>query len=458
MTSSCPASSASAAPTPATHAASRRSAPALLLLLLALALPGSPVRADDDLTLRAAARATVETEPNFDDEAGGDADADDPAIWVHPRQPQHSLVLGTLKNGGLAVYTLDGATVQRLPAPTAPGADDAPGRFNNVDIVEGFRLGGARVDLAVVTDRGRDTLRIYRIDGRHAEGGPALTDVTDAGVPWVFSRTAAEVNAQTTAYGLAVRPAARGGAVAVVSQRERTRLAVLELHDTGRGTVGYRLRTSFALPDRFALKGGRDWTPCQDEDGALPQVEGMVFDLRTGALYAAQEQVGIWRIELDAPQRAQLVDRVRTFGVPYERIWDAEEEEYACAYASSGRALRQAGRNLSADAEGLTILEQDGERWLLASSQGDSTFVAYDLQRRHRVVGRFAIVDGPVVDGSEHSDGAAVTTRALGPRFPQGLLVVHDGENGPDVLDDDGEPRANTNFKFVPLQRLLRRD
>lgn len=431
---------------------------ALIAALLALAMQGLPAHADTGLELRAVAHAAVETEPNFDDEAGGDADADDPAIWVHPSQPQHSLVLGTLKNGGLAAYALDGATVQRVPAPAAPSADDAPGRFNNVDIVEGFRLGGTRVDLAVVTDRGRDTLRIYRIDGRHAEGGPALTDVTDPAVPWVFSRTTAEVNSQATAYGLAVRPAARGSALAVVSQRERTRLAVVELHDTGRGTVGYRLRQSFALPDRFAVKGGREWTPCQDEDGAQPQVEGMVFDLRTGVLYAAQEQVGIWRIDLDAPQRAQLVDTVRTFGVPYERIWDAEEEEYACAYATTGRAARHAGRHLSADAEGLTILDLSGERWLLASSQGDSTFVAYDLQRRHRVVGSFRIADGPTVDGSEHSDGAAVTSRHLGPRFPQGMLVVHDGENGPDVLDEDGEVRANTNFKFVPLQRLLRRD
>src|SRR5690606_16649840 len=35
----------------------------------------------------------------------GDA-ADDPAIWIHPQQPERSLVLGTNKKAGLQVYDL----------------------------------------------------------------------------------------------------------------------------------------------------------------------------------------------------------------------------------------------------------------------------------------------------------------------------------------------------------------
>ena len=52
----------------------------------------------------------------------------------------------------------------------------------------------------------------------------------------------------------------------------------------------------------------------------------------------------------------------------------------------------------------------------------------------------------------QHSDGAAVNSAYLGPRFPDGLLVVHDGENTPEVTAD-GEVRPNTNFKFVPWGR-----
>lgn len=33
--------------------------------------------------------------------------------------------------------------------------------------------------------------------------------------------------------------------------------------------------------------------------------------------------------------------------------------------------------------------------------------------------------------------------------FTEGLLVAHDGGNTPDVLDEEGEARDNTNFKFV---------
>ncbi|MEV5713253.1 phytase [Amycolatopsis mediterranei] len=86
------------------------------------------------------------------------ADADDPAIWVHPRDPGRSVVLGTLKEGGLAAFDLGARTLQLVPA--GPG-----GRFNNVDVVG---------DLAVVSDRGRDRVRVYRIDLAGAAAGSAV--------------------------------------------------------------------------------------------------------------------------------------------------------------------------------------------------------------------------------------------------------------------------------------------
>src|SRR5262245_26431416 len=100
-----------------------------LLLLLALALPAAPAAADAQVT------ASLETAPLFDDEAGGDADADDPAVWVHGRT---TLVFGTKKNAGLDVYGLDGRTLQSIPS--------APGRFNNVDVLNNVRLGGRTLD------------------------------------------------------------------------------------------------------------------------------------------------------------------------------------------------------------------------------------------------------------------------------------------------------------------------
>ncbi len=116
-----------------------------------------------------------ETPALYDDGAGGNSDADDPAIWRNTADPGRSLVIATAKEGGLRVYDLR-ALVQSLPAPRSPAHDDAPGRYNNVDLVTGLRTAAGRVDVAVVSDRGNDRLRIYRIDpSKH--GGP-LTDIT----------------------------------------------------------------------------------------------------------------------------------------------------------------------------------------------------------------------------------------------------------------------------------------
>ncbi|MFD6246162.1 phytase [Streptomyces roseolus] len=65
--------------------------------------------------------ARVETPVVHDDEAGGNADADGPAVRADPTRPGRSLVIGTLKEGGLDVYGLDGRRLQHIAAPPAPG-------------------------------------------------------------------------------------------------------------------------------------------------------------------------------------------------------------------------------------------------------------------------------------------------------------------------------------------------
>ncbi|WP_425567726.1 phytase [Nonomuraea dietziae] len=62
----------------------------------------------------------VETPALFDDEAGHNANGDDPAIWLHPSQSGKSVVITTAKEGGLFVYDLDGRQLQHFPAPAGP--------------------------------------------------------------------------------------------------------------------------------------------------------------------------------------------------------------------------------------------------------------------------------------------------------------------------------------------------
>ncbi|KAA5831246.1 phytase [Saccharopolyspora hirsuta] len=386
--------------------------------------------------------AHVETPVVHDDEAGGNADADDPAVWVDPQDPGRSIVIGTLKEAGLDVYDLDGRRLQHVAAPEAPGEQSAPGRFNNVDVVYGFDLGGVPTDLALVSDRGRDRIRAFAIDpAAVAAGKPPLVDVTAPDVAPVFAADEAEVDEQRTAYGLtAFRD--DDDAYVLASQREKTSVRLLKLEDRG-GRIGYRTESTLDLPDQFTLPNGTSWTPCADP-GERPQVEGMAVDLEEHVLYAAQEAVGVWRVELEDGrfEEPKLIDRVREYGTPW--TYDPAAEECVLDEANDPGF---GGDHLSADAEGITIYHAgNGAGYVLASSQGDNTFAVYERSGGNAFVGSFAIADG-ATDGVQHSDGSTVVNVPLGGAFPQGLLVTHDGEETP-------ADREGTNFKLTRWDEL----
>nr|WP_223167473.1 phytase [Nonomuraea sp. SYSU D8015] len=398
----------------------------LLTTALLLLTPLAP--APDVETVSAAA----ETPPLYDDAAGGHANGDDPAIWVHPTRPGKSVVITTAKEGGLYAYSLSGAQLQHVPAQPPPGPDHEPGRLNNVDLVRGFRLStGAKADLAVASDRGRDQLRVYAVDPATGR----LTDVTDPAAPFVFNSTQEEVDEARTAYGLAV-----DGTRILVSRRHTTTLGLLELVAAPGGKVTYRHVRTLDLPSSFALPDGTSWTPCL-EPGELPQIEGMVVD--RGTLYAAQEDVGVWRLRADLTGRPVLMDKVREYG--RQDTYDPATEE-----CLPGRDRGFGGEHLAADAEGLTIYDAGGgEGYLLASSQGDDTFAVYERDGDNDHVGQFRVGPGRRADGAEASDGAMVVSVPLSGAFPKGLLVVHDGADSP----GDGE-REVTNFKLVDWRKV----
>lgn len=86
-------------------------------------------------------------------------DPDDPAIWVNPKHPERSLILGTDKQekvGSLYAFDLNGKVVQRITNLDRP---------NNVDV---------RDNIAVVTERKQSRLRVFEIDPRTGK----LTDRT----------------------------------------------------------------------------------------------------------------------------------------------------------------------------------------------------------------------------------------------------------------------------------------
>ena len=104
------------------HRSPRLAATALLGTALITLVPLSPAHAR---TLPSV-RPTAETAALYDDEAGGNANADDPAIWRNDAAPGRSLVVATAKEGGLRVYGLDASLVQSIAAPVRPRRRTTP--------------------------------------------------------------------------------------------------------------------------------------------------------------------------------------------------------------------------------------------------------------------------------------------------------------------------------------------
>jgi 3-phytase len=147
-------------------------------------------------------------------------------------------------------------------------------------------------------------------------------------------------------------------------------------------------------------------------------VEGCVADDQHGHLYIAEEAIGIWKFSAEP---------------------DAGSERTQVAKVGDGR--------LFADVEGLTIAYgKDGAGYLMASSQGDHSYVVYRRESNNEFVKKFRVGNGNGVDGCEETDGIDVTTANLGPAFPHGVFVVQDGFND----------KGNQNFKLVPLQSIVK--
>nr|WP_211368641.1 phytase [Sphingomonas carotinifaciens] len=306
--------------------------------------------------------ATAETDPV---DTAADA-ADDPAIWRNAADPAKSLVIGTDKKAGIHVYDMKGKRLSFTPA----------ARLNNVDLRD---LGG-RVVVAA-SDR---------------------ADVATAHVSLFLLDTAA------------------------------ARLQPLGRYPVGAGEAyGMCLWTRAsdkALFGFVVLKDGRIDQVAIDTAGATPQVktvrsmkvatqaEGCVVDDRTGLLYVAEEDVGLWRFAADP------------------------------AAPVTGTPIAQVdGRTLFADAEGLALAPQGRNGgYLVASSQGDNAYTLYRLPGV-TYAGRFRI-DGGAIDGTSETDGIELALGDFGPDYPRGLFVAQDGDNAPDTQ----------NFKYVSWEKILK--
>ncbi|GAB1818026.1 phytase [Herbidospora sp. RD11066] len=381
-----------------------------------------------------------ETPVLYDDDKGGNASGDDPAIWVHPRDSRKSIVIVTAKEGGLRVYDLTSRELQSLKATKAPRKDAVDGRYNNVDIAYGVRLEGRKVDVAVVSDRYNDQIRFFAIDPSGSSARKPLREVTARDQKFLFSKDRDEADEEHTAYGLAVYQPKPGVSYAVVTQEGATTIATARIVEKN-GKLGYSDIRRKTMPARFPLPDGSIWKPC-DEPGALPHFEGLSVDQRSGTLYAAQEDIGLWRMQLPlGSTEPKLIDKVKNFGI--EATYDEKTEE--CTPVDP-KATGFGGDNLTADAEGVDIYYAGGSAgYVIVSSQGDDTFTVYDRRGANKALGTFRVKGVKGADDINGSDGLTVTNRPVG-KYTKGLLVTHDE---PDTGSNVNEERDATNFSYV---------
>lgn len=310
--------------------------------------------------------AKAETDPV---ETADDA-ADDPAIWRNPTDPVASLIIGTDKKAGIHVHDLKGRRLSFTPSP----------RLNNVDLRDGVAIAGQAGVLVAASDRAdvaNARVALFRLDTRTAR----------------LESLGAFPVGPGEAYGMCLWSRASDKALFGFVVLKDGRIDQLAIDTNGPSPVVTKVRS---------MKLGT-------------QAEGCVADDRTGQLYVAEEDVGLWRFDADpaAPGTATAIAKVD-------------------------------GRTLYADAEGLALAPEGADGgYLVASSQGDNAYVVYRLPDV-TFVGRFRVADG-AIDGVTETDGIELMLGDFGPDFPEGLFVVQDGDNAPETqnfkLIDWGEVR-----------------
>jgi 3-phytase len=297
-------------------------------------------------------------------------DPDDPAIWVHPSEPERSLILGTDKagapHGGLYVFGLDGKVRQKIT-----GID----RPNNVDVEYGLTIGSRRVDIAVLTERYKSRLRVFRIE----PDGSGVSDISAS-----LSVFQGKRGNQAAPMGIALYHRPSDGAIfAIVSRKTGPRDAYLwqyQLEDDGAGKVRATKVREFGS---FSGQG---------------EIEAVAVDDALGYVYYADEGDGIHK-------------------------WHADPD-----HPDSGRELAHFGKDgFKGDREGIAIYAKpEGTGYLVCTDQlpRNSEYRVYRREGRPANPHDHSEVVAVIRGGADSTDGIEITAAALGSRFPQGLLVA----------------------------------
>lgn len=293
-------------------------------------------------------------------------DADDPAIWVNPADPAASLILGVNKApapaGAVGVFDLDGQLVQLI---------DGIDRPNNIDLEYGFPLGGETVDIAVATERYQSRLRVFAVD-------PQARRLRDVSSPDGLQVFAGETGERAAPMGVSLyRRPSDNAFFAIVSRKEGPTDGYLwqyRLEDDGAGRV-----RAVKVREFGAFSG-------------TGEIEAVAVDDEFGHVYYADELAGVHKYHANPDHPA-----------------GAAQLQF---FAQDG---------FQGDREGLAVYASAGGGYVLCTDQitGGSAYQVYSRSAESP-----AVLVGTVKGGADETDGIEATSAPLGPRFPNGLLVV----------------------------------
>jgi 3-phytase len=288
-------------------------------------------------------------------------DSDDPAIWVNPKDPAQSLVIGTDKdeNGALYVFDLKGKSI---PEKTVHGLK----RPNNVDIAYGLSLGGKKIDIAVTTERMTHKIRVYSL--------PDMTPIDNGGLSVYEGET-------DTMYrdlmGIALHTTRNGEIYAIVGRKTGPAdnyLWQYLLEDDGTGKLKATLKRKFG---KYSGK---------------KEIEAIAVDNELGYIYYSDEQFGVRKYFADP----------------------AKGNKELAVFAKEG---------FTEDHEGISIYKTtDTTGYIVVSDQSANQFKVYSREGGKNANDHPLI--SSIKTSTNQSDGSDIYSKALNDDFKHGIFVA----------------------------------
>jgi len=290
-------------------------------------------------------------------------DTDDPAIWINKKDPTQSLIIGTdkEKGGGLYSYDLKGKIVGKYVDMARP---------NNVEIAYDFPYQNEKIDVAVVTERKANAIRIFKL--------PELTPIDNGGLKVFEGET---IEGYNEPMGIALYESGTGDSkvfYAIVGRKNGPAQDYLAQYVYRTNPEG---KVEGQLVRKFGAYSGKK------------EIEAIAVDQELGYVYYSDETAGVRKYYADP----------------------AKGKEELAFFAQS---------DAKRDHEGIAIYKKDASTgYIVLSNQQDNSILVYPREgeptnpHQHKLITTIPVA-------AVECDGLEITSLPLDPKFPKGMLVM----------------------------------